>query len=144
MTKYPICNANKLKAYRKPQMQVSILKHFPLIPQLVRWYKSPKIAKLLRWAHCTQLTNVACNQHQVFFIWKRFPKHSYGVVCRWVQSVFILSMPMVNLANICIYITCLLGWPQNILLSSPSYSFQESIHQIGGTLMCTWNQSETD
>ena len=57
MTKCPGCNANQYKAYGKSQVSVSVLKHFPLIPWLVRWYKSPRIAGLLKWAHLNKSTN---------------------------------------------------------------------------------------
>ena len=37
-----------------------------------------------------------------------------------------------------LYIICLHGWPQSVFLLSSYYSFQENIHQMGRTLMCTW------
>ena len=57
MTECPVCNANRYKAYGKSQVLVSVLRHFPLIPRLVRWYKSTRIAGLLRWAHNNKTTD---------------------------------------------------------------------------------------
>ena len=57
LTVCPVCNASGYKAFGKSQVPVSILRHFPLIPQLVRWYKSSKIAGLLRWAHNNKSTD---------------------------------------------------------------------------------------
>ena len=51
LTECPVYNANRFKACGRSQVPVSILRHFPLIPRLVRWYKSLRIAKMLRWAH---------------------------------------------------------------------------------------------
>jgi hypothetical protein len=53
----PICHANRYKAYGKSRVPVNVLRHFPLIPRLVRWYKSPRIAGLLRWAHNNKSTD---------------------------------------------------------------------------------------
>ena len=57
LTVCPVCNASRYKACGKSQVPVSVLRHFPLIPRLVRWYKSPRIAKLLRWAHNNKSTD---------------------------------------------------------------------------------------
>ena len=56
MTKYPVCNMNQYKTYRKSQVPVSVLRHFFLISQLVRWYNLLKIAWLLMWAHLNKTT----------------------------------------------------------------------------------------
>ena len=39
ITECPVCNANRYKAYGKSQVPVSVLRHYPSIPRLVRWYK---------------------------------------------------------------------------------------------------------
>ena len=57
LTKCPICHANRFKACGKSQVPVSVLRHFPLIPRLVRWFKSPRIAQMLRWAHLNKSTD---------------------------------------------------------------------------------------
>ena len=57
VTECPICGANRFKACGRSQVPVSVLRHFPLIPRLVRWYKSPRIAKMLRWAHLNKSTD---------------------------------------------------------------------------------------
>lgn len=57
MTECPVCNAKRYKSYGKSQVPVSVLRHFPLIPRLVRWFKSPRIAGLLRWAHTNKTTD---------------------------------------------------------------------------------------
>ena len=48
MIECPAYNANQYKAYGKSQVLVSILRHFLLISNLVRWYMSHRIAGLLR------------------------------------------------------------------------------------------------
>ena len=57
LTECPICHSNRYKAYGKSRVPVSVLRHFPLIPRLVRWYKSPRIAGLMRWAHNNKSTD---------------------------------------------------------------------------------------
>lgn len=57
LTECPVCGANWFKACGRSTMPVSILKHFLLLPWLVRWYKSLRIAKMLRWANLNKSTD---------------------------------------------------------------------------------------
>ena len=63
LSECPVCDASRFKAHGKSQVPVSVLRHFPLIPRLVRWYKSPRIAQMLNWAHSNKSNDGKMHQY---------------------------------------------------------------------------------
>lgn len=119
MIKYLVCDANWFKIYGNSQMPVCIPRHSLLIPGL------------LRWSHLNKSTNGKMHEVHDSQAWHaidtKFPSFGRGFlnICMTLSrdgfnpsSSFLCQWSLGQ--YLYLYISCLLGWPQNIFSSFSS------------------------